>query len=204
MSAVPPLSLYPSRVSIHALYYHIAQQQAQVYQDQTAEHQRLDNDKEGSEENLKQKEACYERIRSAAVIAVTFAGMAIEAFLYDYAATQLGDDYVRKHLDRLDPKSKFLVYPQLICGKQPDKNGPAYKSLSQLVKLRNDFVHFKSRPFPALDPRKAEAIHDELDDRLRTGVRESIECVTLVMDELDRLHECAPKYRDSMKWTGVT
>jgi len=47
-------------------------------------------------------EQCYEEREQSAIIAITFAGMALEAFLYDYAAERLGDTFVAQHLDKLD------------------------------------------------------------------------------------------------------
>jgi hypothetical protein len=111
--------------------------------------------------------------------------MALEAFLYDYAAEKLGDNFVREHLDKLSLPSKFLVYPRLVCGKRSDKSGAAYGSLRQLNSLRNDLVHFKSRSFDLGDLHRASGFHDHLNDMLREGVENAMRCVTLVMSELD-------------------
>jgi len=79
------------------------------------------------------------------IIAVVFTAMYFEAFIYDYAASCLGDKYSKDHLDKLDFISKWLVIPKLITGKEISKSGQAYESLRRLHKDRNSLVHLKSR-----------------------------------------------------------
>jgi hypothetical protein len=122
---------------------------------------------------------CMKEMTQAAVIAITFAAMSLEAFFYDYAAEKLGDKYVQKHLDKLDLKSKFLVYPRLVCGKGPDKSTKAYQSLDKLVAHRNKLVHFKSQPFSLRTWKRREWLTE--------GVDSAVECVMLVVQELDSL-----------------
>jgi hypothetical protein len=42
------------------------------------------------------------------IIAVVFTAMYFEAFIYDYAASCLGDKYSKDHLDKLDFLSKWI------------------------------------------------------------------------------------------------
>lgn len=79
------------------------------------------------------------------IISVVFTAMYFEAFIYDYAASCLGDNYSKDHLDKLDLISKWLVIPKLITGKEISKSGQAYESLKRLNKDRNSLVHLKSR-----------------------------------------------------------
>jgi hypothetical protein len=179
------------RVSIYAMYYKIAYERVVLYQERDNELRTLETRRVAEEEINEiaaRTEECYQEREQCAVVAVTFAGMALEAFFYNYAAESLGDNFVQEHLDRLDLRSKFLVYPYLVCGKSPDKSKAAYHNLGQLAKLRNDLVHFKSKSFPITDLDKASDFHDNLNERLRRGVLESTKCVMLVMSELDTLH----------------
>ena len=191
------------RVIIHAMYYKIASENHAAYKKRD-EDIREATTRDVPEEELSGNQAhidlCYQERERAAVVAITFSGMALEAFFYDYAAAALTDSYVKSHLDKLDLKSKYLVYPKLVCGKQPDKGGTIYASLKRLVSLRNDLVHFKSEAFEINELHKASAFHDELADRLKVGVTESLECVIGVMRELDRLHEGATYFEQRMKW----
>lgn len=79
-----------------------------------------------------------------AYVACVFTAMYFEAFIYDYAASCLGDKYVKDHIDKLDFMSKWIVVPRLIVGKEMDKEKQAYMVLKQLHKDRNALVHLKS------------------------------------------------------------
>ncbi len=183
--------LMRDRVNMYSMYYRIAHENTRVYFDSDQELKELET-KGIAEEELnvvaERMEQCYSSREQSAVIAITFAAMALEAFLYDYAAEKLGDTYVKEHLDKLDVRSKFLVYPELVCGKRPDKSHRAYQLVGQLVKLRNDLVHFKSRSVPIGDLHKKSNFHDELNDRLRFGVTEAAHSVSAAVAEIDQLH----------------
>lgn len=196
-------ALMTHRVSIHAMYYKIARDHSTIYRALDSELKKLETDgvTEDELDHVHRRiEQCYEERERAAVICVTFAGMSLEAFFYDYGASALGDEFVEEHLDKLDLKTKFIVYPRLICGKSPAKGEHAYSSLSTLVRLRNDLVHFKSRPFKLAEPHKASQFHTQLNERLKTGVNNAVECVTLVMEELDRLQP-GQFFRQRMEWS---
>ena len=79
------------------------------------------------------------------IISVVFTAMYFEAFIYDYAASCLGDKYSKDHLDRLDFISKWLVIPKLVTGKEISKSSQTYELLKRLHKDRNSLVHLKSR-----------------------------------------------------------
>ena len=79
------------------------------------------------------------------IIAVVFTAMYFEAFIYDYAASCLGDNYSKEHLDKLDFIAKWMVIPRLVTGKEISKSGQAYQALKQLHRDRNSLVHLKSR-----------------------------------------------------------
>lgn len=196
-------ALRTHRVSIHAMYYTIAKYHAERYHE--LDHELTDLQSRGiAEEELEQVsrriESCYEERERAAVISITFAGMSLEAFFYDYAAEVLGDKFVQQHLDRLDLKSKFLVYPRLVCGQSPEKSHDAYSSLTSLVSLRNDLVHFKSQGFPLEQIYKASEFHEQLNQRLKSGVDTAVSCVMLVMAELDRPHEKGLIFQSRIQW----
>ena len=80
--------------------------------------------------------------------AITFGAMCLEAFIYDYAAHNFTDTYVKKYLDKLDVVSKWVVITRLTTGKDFPRESKAFEDLKMLIKARNDFVHPKSIPFP--------------------------------------------------------
>lgn len=78
------------------------------------------------------------------LIALVFSALAIEGYIYDYAARKLSDSYVSTHLDRLDVVSKYVIVPKLVTGKDFPKDGRAFQLLKQLIQNRNYIVHNKS------------------------------------------------------------
>jgi len=196
-------SRWKHRIGVHGMYYRIACEQANRYREADAEHSRLELElpnSDGISDTARQIELRYEQREQAAVIAITFSAMSLEAFFYDYAAQGLGDRFVRDHLDKIDLKSQFLVYPQLVCGKMPSKSTSAYESLNKLVSLRNELVHFKSKSFSVTDLNKAADFHDALNERLRSGVDAATRTVALVLTELGNLHGNSDVFTRSMKW----
>jgi hypothetical protein len=197
-------NLQTHRVSVHAMYYTIARERAARYHECDAEYSKLEDGPIGEEELSQvshRMEDYYEERERSAVVAITFAGMALEAFFYDYGAEHLGDKFVREHLDKLDLKSKFLIYPRLICGKSPDKSKAAYQSLGNLVSLPNDLVHFKSKAFPLEELDKASDFHVVLNKGLKVGVDDAMKCVMHVMSELDSIHGSGSGFALRMHWS---
>jgi len=184
------------RISIHRHYYRVCVTQRQAYEGldariTTLKHAAVSEDE--IESNLENQHECYELREQAAVITITFAGMCLEAFFYDYAATHLGDTYAKDHLDKLDLKSKLLIVPRLVCGKEIDKSAHVYEKVQQLATDRNYLVHFKSKGFEANEMHKASDFHDEMNDRFKKAMTNGIAAIELVMKELDKLH-CKPGY----------
>lgn len=88
--------------------------------------------------------AVTDEMYQASILVIVFSAMYLEAFIYDYAATSLGDSYVKAHLEKLDLVSKWLIIPRLINGKHINKESKAYELLKKLSTIRNSLVHFKS------------------------------------------------------------
>lgn len=81
------------------------------------------------------------------IITITFAAIALEAFIYDYAAIYFGDVYVKKYIDKLDVVSKWVVIPKMVTGKEIPRDRNCFELFKQTIKLRNEFIHSKSRNF---------------------------------------------------------
>jgi hypothetical protein len=197
-------SRWTHRIGVHAMYYKIACDQAKTYQEREVEFSRLEHELGSTDdlsETARQMEQCYEQREQAAIIAITFSAMSLEAFLYDYAAQSIGDQFVQDHLDKLDLKSKFLLFPRLVCGKMPTKSSSAYEGLRKLISLRNELVHFKSRSFPLVDLNKVADFHDDLKERLRLGVDAAVRSVVLVLTELGNLHGNPEIFTRLMTWS---
>ena len=178
------------RISAYRTYFRIAKvNQSQFHECTQTRVARETNDGEDEQTAAFETiERLWEQQWQAAMIAVTFAGMTLEAFFYDYAADALGDQYVKEHLDKLDLPSKYLVYPKLVRGTAPKKSEHTFELVKHLTRLRNDLVHAKSKAFPVAQLAAAADHYDEYHARLDKGVDEAIECVLAVMRELDKLH----------------
>ena len=109
--------------------------------------------------------------------AVTFGAMCLEAFIYDYAAHNFSDAYVKNYIDKLDLVSKWVIIPRLILGRDFPRDAKAFEYLVKLVKYRNELVHAKSAPlyqgdndyefFKSIRPRMKKEIERETYMRMR-------------------------------------
>ena len=156
------------RISAYRTYFRIAKINQSLFheckQTQVAREANVGEDEQA--EAFEAIESLTEQQRQAAVIAVTFAGMTLEAFFYDYAADALGDQYVKDHLDKLDLPSKYLVYPKVVCGTAPNKGEHTFELVRNLTRLRNELVHAKSKAFPLTQLDAAADHYDEYHARL--------------------------------------
>ena len=82
------------------------------------------------------------------VKSMVFGALCLEAFIYDYAAHNFSDTYAKKYLDKLDLPSKWVIIPKLVTGKEFSRGSQAFEYLGELVKVRNELVHAKSKRMP--------------------------------------------------------
>ena len=128
-------------------------------------------------------------------VMIVFAGMCIEAFLYDYLAHEIGDDYVRKNIDSLRFLEKCTVYPRMLTGIAIDNGSLAWNRLVILNRARNALVHGKSEA-----PHGDSAIEEERNrqradeaNRLPQAAHEAFSAISLYAQELQRIHLKATK-----------
>ena len=130
-------------------------------------------------------------MHQCAIIVIVFSAMYLESFIYDYAASCLGDGYVKSHIDKLDMVSKWLIIPKLITGKQINKESQAFESLKLLNKARNALVHLKSKKCPFGQKLRDYLIKSEED--LDSDTRNAIRAMRLVIIELNELDPGHPR-----------
>jgi len=87
------------------------------------------------------------QLEEAYLKTIIFSALAVEAFIYDVAATVLTDKFVRAHLDKLSVIDKYVVVPMLIGNVDVDKSREWFHLLSKLIHQRNELVHSKSKDF---------------------------------------------------------
>jgi hypothetical protein len=141
----------------------------------------------------------FERIRTledelaeVSLIVVIFSVMALDAYIYDYAARHLGDAFVKDHLDKLDTASKWLVIPKLITGKELQRSGNWHNSLRKLIKARNSIIHHKSSEPPArlMDARK---YFEKQQSYSKIILEAATEAITLLATLADKIIEIDPE-----------
>jgi len=103
------------------------------------------------------------RQQAASVRCVVFAGMCLEAAIYDYAAWHL-PDLVVEALDKVDFLAKWRMIPLLVAKHEIPAGQLTHNALKSLQGLRNRLVHAKSETM---------AHGDKLNDQLARLKRES-------------------------------
>ena len=81
-------------------------------------------------------------------ITIVFTTIAAESYIYDIAARHLSDSFVKKHIDKLDLISKWVIIPKLITGKELSRGGEWFQLLKNLVRERNSIIHSKTSELP--------------------------------------------------------
>ena len=87
-------------------------------------------------------------ISELSVITIVFSAIAVETYVFDYAARYLSDSYVKEYVDKLDPVSEWVIVPRLVTGRELPRNHKWFELLKSLIKERNLIVHNKSFEVP--------------------------------------------------------
>jgi hypothetical protein len=138
------------RVSAIGIYSEIAHENFQKlmrleFQQQAIEAKitKIENEDEKSIIYYELNELEIEADKYVAIV-IVFAAITVEAYIYDYAARNLSDGFVKNYLDKLDPVSKWVIIPQLVTGKGLPREHRWFELLKKLIKQRNDIIHHKS------------------------------------------------------------
>ncbi len=124
-----------------------------------------------------------------ASITVVFSAVAVEAYIYDYAARRLSDKFVQAYMDKLDLVSKWVIIPRFITGKSLPETGKWQALLKGLVKERNSIVHSKSQAAPIGSKEKGN-FYKKLHERnalIPQKARQAIELLDLLVVEISKL-----------------
>lgn len=106
-------------------------------------------------------------LEECATTVVVMAHMAVEAYIYDFAGRQLGDD-AADELDKLSPVGKWIFIPNLVCGHALEKSAEPFGRLKRLTTMRNKFAHPKSSEVSEPDLKGRINVVDEARAALRT------------------------------------
>lgn len=106
---------------------------------------------------------------SSAMITAIFSALALEGLINDYLITRFSRGFLDSYLDRLSPKSKWLVFPWLATGRSINTDGVTFQLLDALFSLRNRLVHFKGSRAPLKDSGQKDRVGEkEAHDAVRT------------------------------------
>lgn len=189
-----------TRFKMHWQYYQICREHVRQYESITKE---IEKHKSSSDEIYiieMNVAALTEQRVSSVLIPIPFAAMCLEAFVYDYAATSLGDGFVKKHLDKLELPSKFVVSSKLITGNEFSTDSQAYEGLKKLITDRNKLVHFKSKAIPADKLEVLGQYHDEYNEYLPDAMYNAYDTVKNVLMEIDKIHNNDTQFWDSISY----
>lgn len=135
------------RISATSTYENIALKSYEERQKAKSEYDKLKDDPKswvmGKDKDyyLQQYNNC---IINSGITCIVFLAMAVESFIYDYASEHLGDTFVKNYIEKLDVKSKWVIIPKLVTGKDLPRDKKGFELLNKLISLRNRFVHSKS------------------------------------------------------------
>jgi len=182
------------RLNMHWEYFQICRENYKEYNlvEEEIDGHRLSHD----EEHIKQLNisALYSRRERIVLLPIIFGAMCLEAFIYDYGAQYLSDAFVKKHLDKLELPSKFLIITKLVTGNEFPTDSQAYEGLVKLKTDRNKLIHFKSKTYSVMEMEKVEQWHHDMNLFLKKAMMNSYDTVLNVMSELDKLHDEKTNY----------
>jgi hypothetical protein len=165
-----------------------------------------------SGENLEDKELSryVETAQAQAAITVVFTTIVIESFIHNYAARKLGENFAKKHVEKMALLTKWLIIPKLVTGKDIPSDHRGLELLSKLVTARNMLVHLKGKNIPW------DSVPDDLSN-LRGSYRELIsagltafECMGLLgkalcdLDPEEKIGRLFAKMLELPKYTLTT
>ncbi|MHC1694010.1 MAG: hypothetical protein AB9835_01775 [Eubacteriales bacterium] len=132
-------------------------------------------------------------IESNYIISICFSAMSLESFIYDYTAKNLGDNYVDKHLDKLDAVSKWLIIPTLVTNKTLSKDEKTYCYLTECIKSRNNYIHIKSKNLDLDNIKQIENIEKmtSYEVALKVPAHKSLVAIFNLMTWLDSIDDNA-------------
>jgi hypothetical protein len=139
---------------------------------------------------LSEAEELEEAARHPQLIAIVFAAMYLEAFIYDYACLHLSEADVERYLDRLDPVRKWEFIPRLVTGAGLDQSSHVFEAVNRVINVRNRLVHYKSSDLDyekLAEQLKQREKHYEIETRkIRIAVTEPVKL-------LEKLHSVTGK-----------
>lgn len=135
-----------------------------------------------TEEDVEYQALANAEIQRGAMVVVIFSALTLEAFINHYAIENVSKSYFDEHIDRLGPRSKWLLVPKLVKSSELPRDGQAYEGITKLFKLRDKLVHYKTRKKKLSDLKEDEDWVTE--DHAKASL-ETVELATKALQMLD-------------------
>jgi len=126
-----------------------------------------------------------------ASVTIVFTMISVEAYIYDYAARNYSDSFIKKYIDKLDPISKWVIVPKLITGKELSRRGEWFQLFRNLIRERNSIIHSKSSeaPYTNEDFQKYADKQKESRASFFKKAKEAIDLLDILPNEIGNLDE---------------
>lgn len=125
----------------------------------------------------------YHKFCHSIVISIVFSAMAIEAFVNNYGAVCLGDDFFYENFDRLSVISKMQLISKFLFHENFDKSKEYYYCLKNTFSERDKFVHSKTISTYDYCNKKGYVLHNDLKECIASR-KELLEDPVLDKDEM--------------------
>lgn len=152
------------------------------------EEAKLDHKKTGESIEFDRQLSSYEyELAKTSFILVIFTSIAIEAYIYDYAARHLGDSFVRDHLDKLDPVSKWIIVPELVTGKGLSQRQHWHGKLKKVIRARNSITHYKSWDPTSLSSVDLQGKLEKSSSEIQQAAEQAVDLLRLLADKISEV-----------------
>jgi hypothetical protein len=153
------------------------------------------------------RERIFDQVERASIEPVVFAGMCLEATLYDLSACLFGEEFAEQ-IDKLDPLGKFFVIARCVDRESPSKGGITAQAIQAVISARNKLVHHKSQDAGHLEDLGKVMARAEKNHKLHVaGIVSSVRALVLssiyfdgnIFEELRIL----PSFKKQEYWESV-
>ncbi len=127
----------------------------------------------------------YMENKYSSIKVIIFSAIFLEAVIHDYGASNLSDRYMKNYLDKLDIKSKWAIIPKLVTGKEFPRDSQAFRLLGELIKSRNNLVHYKTKKLPNTYEGDMEVMEKEKIEM--NDVDDTYKCIGECLLELNKI-----------------
>jgi hypothetical protein len=123
-------------------------------------------------------------LEKTAFVLIVFSAMALEAYIYDYAARHLGDVFVKDHLDKMDTVSKWVIVPELVTGKPLPNRLQWHGRLKKLIQVRNSITHYKSWDPTVMPDARLWKKLEKWTNEIQETASQSVDLLSLLADKI--------------------